>query len=187
MGPRNGVPATQASRGAPRGDDPSRRNNADRIPSPIHFSNSHSRSRGAFCAQGLQLCFANPNRGVGGAPRNVRVLARHPWGTPSCVKDARERAYDAACQALARRLASHDAGRSPLGAPPGRFFTRGRASVSFGARRPKTAGICLRIRAASSSQPGRSAWRATSRASRGERLRAAAAERHASLRIQDRL
>ena len=81
----------------------------------------------------------------------------------------------------------HDAGRSPLGAPPWRFFTRGRASVSFGARRPKTAGICLRIRAASSSQPGRSAWRATSRASRGERLRAAAAERHASLRIQDRL
>ena len=125
MGPRNGVPATQASRGAPRGDDPSRRNNADRIPSPIHFSNSHSRSRGAFCAQGLQLCFANPNRGVGGAPRNVRVLARHPWGTPSCVKDARERAYDAACQALARRLASHDAGRSPLGAPPWRFWASG--------------------------------------------------------------
>src|SRR5262249_56770308 len=31
---------------------------------------------------------------------------------------------------VARRLASHDAGRSPLGAPPWRFFTRGRASVS---------------------------------------------------------
>src|SRR5262245_554607 len=31
---------------------------------------------------------------------------------------------------LARRLASHDAGRSPLGAPPWRLFTRGRASVS---------------------------------------------------------
>ena len=109
MGPRNGVPATQASRGAPRGDGPSRRNNADRIPSPFHFSNSPSRSLGAFCARGLQLCFANPNQGVGGAPRNVRMLARHPCGTPSCVKDARERAYDAACQALARRLASHDA------------------------------------------------------------------------------
>jgi hypothetical protein len=63
---------------------------------------------------------------------------------------------------LARRLASRDAGRSPLGAPPWRFFTRGRASVS---------GI-TRIRPASSSQPGRSAWRATSRASWGERLRA---------------
>src|SRR5262249_58384273 len=44
----------------------------------------------------------------------------------------------------------------------------------------------LRIRAASSSQPGRSAWRATSRASRGERLQAAAAGRHASLRLQAR-
>jgi hypothetical protein len=69
----------------------------------------------------------------------------------------------------------------------GGFGPRGRASVSFGARRPTTAGSCLRIRAASSSQPGRSAWRAGSRASRGERLRAAAAGRHASLRLQDRL
>jgi hypothetical protein len=47
--------------------------------------------------------------------------------------------------------------------------------------------VALRIRAASSSQPGRSASRAGSRASRGERLRAAAAGRHASLRLQDRL
>jgi hypothetical protein len=44
----------------------------------------------------------------------------------------------------------------------------------------------LRIRAASSSQPGRSAWRAGPRASRGMRLRAAAARRHALLRLQDR-
>src|SRR5262249_17238094 len=49
---------------------------------------------------------------------------------------------------------------------------RGRASVSFGARRPTTAGSCLRLRAASSSQPGRSAWRAGARASPGERLQA---------------
>src|SRR5262249_7917460 len=48
-----------------------------------------------------------PKRGVGGAPRNVRVRPKHPWGVPSCVKDARERAYDA--------------GRSPLGAPPWRL------------------------------------------------------------------
>jgi hypothetical protein len=80
---------------------------------------------------------------------------------------------------LARRLASHDAGRSPLGAPPWRFWAPGAAlSVSFGARRPTTAGSCLRIRRASSSQPGRSAWRATFRASRGKRLQAAAAGRH---------
>ena len=67
----------------------------------------------------------------------------------------------------------------------GGFGPRGRASVSIGARRPTTAGSCLRIRAASSSQPGRSAWRAGSRASRGERLQAAAAGRHSSLRLQD--
>ena len=118
-----------------------------------------------------------PNRGVGGAPRDVRVLG----GTPvrralGASQDARERAYDAARQALARRLASHNAGRSPLGAPPWRFFTRGRASFS---------GIASGSRRASSSQPGRSAWRAGSRASRGKRLQAAAAGRHASLRLQD--
>src|SRR5262249_20961840 len=59
----------------------------------------------------------------------VRGTRGRALGAP---QDARERAYDAARQALARRLASHDAGRSPLGAPPWRFFTRGRASVSFG-------------------------------------------------------
>jgi len=107
-----------------------------------------------------------PNRGVGGAPRDVRVLGGTPVG----------RAHDAARQALARRLASHNAGRSPLGAPPWRFFTRGRASFS---------GIASGSRRASSSQPGRSAWRAGSRASRGKRLQAAAAGRHASLRLQD--
>jgi len=47
--------------------------------------------------------------------------------------------------------------------------------------------FAFRIRAASSSQPGRSAWRAGSRASRGQRLRAAAAGRHSPLRLQDRL
>jgi hypothetical protein len=153
------------------------------------FQTAHLRSRGAFFAPGvLQLCFANPNRGVGGAPRDVRVRARHPWGTPSCVKDARERAYDAAYQALARRLASHDAGRSPLGAPPWRFWAPGAALPSPWAPAVlQRRAVALRIRAASSSHPGRSAWRAGSRASRGERLRAAAAGRHSPLRLQDRL
>jgi hypothetical protein len=60
----------------------------------------------------------------------------------------------------------------------GGFGLQGRASLT---------GICAGSVRASSSHPGRSAWRAGSRASRGKRLRAAAAGRHASLRIQDRL
>ena len=46
----------------------------------------------------LHPCFTDPERGVGGAPRNVRVQ-RHPLG----VHMTRAR------QGLARRLASHDA------------------------------------------------------------------------------
>jgi hypothetical protein len=109
-----------------RGDD----RNADRVRTPIHFSNSPSRSRGAFLRPGLHHCFAHPDRGVGGAPRNVRVLARHPLGLhmtrqarrlrgalrPIARQDARERAYDA--------------GRSPLGAPPWRFWAPGAALLS---------------------------------------------------------
>jgi hypothetical protein len=145
---------------------------------PIHFSNSPSRSRGAFCARGLHRCFAHPNRGVGGAPRNVRVQ-RHPLGLhmtrqarrlrgalrPVARQDARERAYDA--------------GRSPLGAPPWRFWAPGAALLSPALapdrlqRAPRTQvvvpggrGPCLPKRAVT--EPP-------------------AAGRHASLRIQDRL
>src|SRR5258708_2740045 len=55
--------------------------------------------------------FASLTRIEGWAERRETFgcSAEHPCGTPSCVKDARERAYDAACQALARRLASHSA------------------------------------------------------------------------------
>jgi len=60
----------------------------------------------------------------------------------------------------------------------GGFGLRGRASLT---------GICAGSVTASSSHPGRNAWTAGSRASRGKRLRAAAAGRHASLRLQDRL
>src|SRR5262249_10978546 len=80
------------------------------LPSRASRSQAHTPppSRGAFFAPGICiLASLTPNRGVGGAPRDVRVQ-RHPWAR-HCVKDARERAYDAAYQALARRLASHDA------------------------------------------------------------------------------
>src|SRR5262249_40546558 len=83
-------------------------------------------------ARVLHPCFTHPEP-RGGRSAESRSGAAAPVG----------RAHNAARQALARRLASLGVGRSPLGAPPWRFFTRGRASVSFGARRPTTAGICL--------------------------------------------
>ena len=176
-------------RGAARCIASGTRNSLRRACTPIHFSNSPFRSRGAFLRPGFAT-LASPTRIEGWAERRetfgcvrgtrwachlasktrVNALmtrqARRLRGAlrPIARQDARERAYDA--------------GRSPLGAPPWRFFTRGRASLT---------GICAGSDTASSSQPGRSAWRATSRASRGKRLQAAAAGRHASLRIQDRL
>ena len=113
------------------------------------------------------LASLTPKRGVGGAPRNVRVRAKHPLGLHMTRQARRLRG--------ALRPITRDARLSAL--HRGGFGRWGRASVSG----------MTRIRAASSSQPGRSAWRAGSCASRGERLRAAAAGRHASLRIQDRL
>jgi hypothetical protein len=124
-----------------------------------------------FCARGLRFASLTPIEGW--------AERRETFG---CVRGTRWAYHDAIRQARARRLASHDAGRPPLGAPPWRFFTRGRASLS-------AALLTLKLRravgsvTASSSQPGPSAWRAGSRASRGQRLRAAAAGRHTSLRL----
>src|SRR5438105_12918411 len=94
--------------------------------------------RPGFCT----FASLTPNRGVGGAPRNVRVLGGTPVGRTMCVKDARERAYDAIRQApseapcVGGTLASRRSTVAVLG-------SRGRASVSFGARRPTTAGRWL--------------------------------------------
>ena len=78
-----------------------------------------------FCARGLQLRFTHPES-RGGRSAEKRSGAAAPVGRAlGASQDARERAYDAAGQALARRLASHDAGRSPLGAPPWRFWASG--------------------------------------------------------------
>src|SRR5262252_3141614 len=78
--------------------------------SRLTMSNSPSRSRGAFLRPGFATLLHQP-RIEGWAERRETFgcSAEHPGGTPSCVKDARERAYDAAYQALARRLASHSA------------------------------------------------------------------------------
>src|SRR5207248_7341138 len=43
-------------------------------------SNTSSFPRRVFCARVLHFGFAHPNLRGGGAPRDVRVLARHPLG-----------------------------------------------------------------------------------------------------------
>src|SRR5262245_51457631 len=86
------------------------------------MSNSPSRSRGAFASGFCDFASLTPSRGVGGAPRNVRVQ-RHPSGVPSARHKTRVNALMTRhARRLARRLASHAAGRSPLGAPPWRFW-----------------------------------------------------------------
>jgi hypothetical protein len=77
------------------------RDSVGRVRSLIHFSNSPSRSRGAFLHPGFATLLHSPrNRGVGGAPRNVRVRARHPWGV-SCASQTR---VNALMTRYARRL-----------------------------------------------------------------------------------
>jgi hypothetical protein len=96
--------------------------------------------------------------------RSRDALLRPGWSLSICTRPEegraeRRQAHLCCCRgcearpsALVRRGASHDAGRSPLGAPPWRFWAGGRASIS---------GI-----ASGSVQPGRRAWRAVSRTSR---------------------
>src|SRR6516162_10962056 len=98
------------------------------------FQTAHLVPAARFCARGFASLLHSP-RIEGWAERRETFgcSAEHPWGL-HMTRQARR---------LVRHLASYDAGRSPLGAPPWRFFTRGRASVSLGARRPTTAGSCL--------------------------------------------
>src|SRR6516165_943064 len=64
-----------------RGDDQSRarrqtvfgNSQSHDVKQPISFPRR-------VCVRGLQFCFAHPNRGVGGAPRDVRVLGGTPVG-----------------------------------------------------------------------------------------------------------
>src|SRR5262249_26817562 len=113
------------------------------IPGLTISNNTHSLLPATLFAPGVcNLAPLTPNEGWAerresfgcSGTRSARHLASKTRVNALMTRHARR---------LARRLASHDAGRSPLGAPPWRFFTRGRASVSFGARRPTTAGGCL--------------------------------------------
>ena len=91
-----------------RGDDP-------RLWSHFAITTASLVPAARFAPGVCNFASLTPKRGVGGAPRNVRVLS----GTP--VRHAITRH----ARRLARRLASHDAGRSPLGAPPWRFWASG--------------------------------------------------------------
>src|SRR5262245_18799987 len=91
------------------------------------MSNNPSRSRGAFLRPGFATLLHSP-RTEGWAERRETFgcSAEHPWGVPSAHHKTRVNALVTRhARRLARRLASHDAGRSPLGAPPWRFWASG--------------------------------------------------------------
>src|SRR2546427_8908732 len=105
------------------------------------------------------LASPTPNRGVGGAPRNVRVRARHPWGV-SCASKTR---VNALMTRYARRLRgalrpmTRDARLSALhrggfGLPGPRFRLLGRPPSYNGGALP------FRSRARAPPPPGLSAW-----------------------------
>jgi hypothetical protein len=141
------------------------------VKQPISFPRPHC------CVRALPLCFTHPHRGVGGAPRDVRVFG----GTP--VRHAMTRRV----RRLARRHASHDAGRTPPGAPPWRFW-------ALRVPRFSVTGTRLGSRFGGHPDPSQRAPRSQVVVPDGrgpylpgQRLRAAAAGRHTSLRLQDRL
>ena len=124
------------------------------LPSPVSRSQttrSPSFPRRIFAPGVLHRCFTHPESRGGGAPRDVRVRAKHPLGL-HMTRQARR---------LARRLASYDAGRSPRRSTV--------AVLGSGAVLASPAFAPDRLQRAPRTR--RSAWRATSRASRGKRLR----------------
>jgi hypothetical protein len=124
--------------------------------SPYQTAHVFSFPRPHCCARALPLCFTHPNEGWAERREPFGCSAEQPVGV-HVTRHARR---------LARRLASHDAGRSPLGAPPWRFWAPGAALLS-----PLPPSACASAGSgsvtASSSQPGRSALAGGAPASRG--------------------
>ena len=83
-----------------------------------------------FSRPGFASLLRSPESRGGRSAERRSGARRNTRGVRHSASKTRERAYDAAYQALARRLASHDAGRSPLGAPPWRFLGLGAALPS---------------------------------------------------------
>ena len=75
-GPGSAVQRFASARAAPR---PGHARASDAFVALFTFQTAHLVPAAHLRARGLHLCFANPNRGAGGAPRNVRVQ-RHPLG-----------------------------------------------------------------------------------------------------------
>ncbi len=93
----------------------------NRCRSPIsRCQTAHLVPAAHFCVRVLHRCFTDPESRGGRSAEKRSGACEAPVG----------RIMTRYARRLARRLASHNAGRSPLGAPPWRFFTRGRASVS---------------------------------------------------------
>src|SRR5215813_261408 len=83
------------------------------------MSNSPSRSRGAFSAPGVcDFASLTPNEGVGGAPRNVRVLGGTPVGHAITRRARRLRGALRPMTRDARLSALHRGGFSPGAALP---------------------------------------------------------------------
>jgi hypothetical protein len=96
------------------------------VHSDLTMSNSPSRSRGAILRPGFATLLHSPRIEGGrsaekrsGARRNTRGACRLASKTRVNALSPRH------ARRLARRLASHDAGRSPLGAPSWRFWAPG--------------------------------------------------------------
>src|SRR5262249_8476179 len=98
------------------------------------FQTAHLVPAARFLRPGLAPCFTNPRMRVGGAPRVVRVLGEAPGRRAHNA--ARRAPSEAPCVPCRGTLASRRSTMAILG-------SRGRASVSLGARRHATAGICL--------------------------------------------
>jgi hypothetical protein len=109
------------------------------VKQPISFPRPHC------CVRALPLCFAHPNRGAERRSGACEAPVGH--------------ANDAACQALARRLASRRGTLASRRSTVAVLGSRGRASLTEHPPAPKLRPASGSV-TASSSQPGRSAWRA---------------------------
>src|SRR5262249_6943408 len=79
-----------------------------------------------FCVRVLQLCFTNPESRGGRSAEKRSGARRNTRGACHLASKTRVNALmTRRARRLARRPASHNAGLSPLGAPPWRFWASG--------------------------------------------------------------